>query len=162
MVQVAARPFLAVAERLLGGPFLSEITEFFWLFSKLQDEFADRLDVVRAELAQPSTRYLVVSTPEAIPTQRADALVAELGRRGHAASLRLVNRALDAELAGLDDRLTEIENPDLRTAVADLAETAARQLVTRNDDHGVPLVSVPMLDTPIEDVQSLADMLSPR
>lgn len=162
MVQMAARPFLAVAERLLGGPFLSEITEFFWLFSKLQDQFNERLEVVRAELAQPSTRYLVVNTPEAIPTQRADALVAELGRRGHAASLRLVNRALDPELAGLDDRLGEIDDPDLRTAVSDLAATAARQLASGKDASGVPLVSVPMMGTPIDDVESLADMLTPR
>lgn len=162
MVQVAARPFLSIAERLLGGPFLSEITEFFWLFSQLQDEFANRLDVVRAELAKPSTRYLVVNTPEAIPTQRADALVAELDRRGHAAALRLVNRALDPELAHLGDRLAEITDPDLREAVSDLGAAAARQLAARHDDRGVPLVTVPMLDTPIDDVDSLADMLSPR
>lgn len=162
MVQVAARPFLSIAERLLGGPFLSEITEFFWLFSQLQDEFANRLDVVRAELAKPSTRYLVVNTPEAIPTQRADALVAELDRRGHAAALRLVNRALDPELAHLGGRLAEITDPDLREAVSDLGAAAARQLAARHDDRGVPLVTVPMLDTPIDDVDSLADMLSPR
>ena len=161
MVQLAARPFLSIAERLLGGPFLSEITEFFWLFSKLQDEFGNRLGVVRAELAQPSTRYLVVNTPEAIPTERADALVAELDRRGQAASLRLVNRALDPDLAHLGDRLAEIGDPDLREAVSDLGAAAARQVSSLHDDRGVPVVTVPMLDTPIDDVDSLADMLDP-
>lgn len=160
VVQVAARPFLSVAERLLGGPFLSEITEFFWLFSKLQDLFTDRLRAVRRQLDDPSTRYLVVNTPEAIPTQRADALIAELARRGHAASLRLVNRALDRDLAGLQDRLDSIEDPDLREAVADLSAAADRQLVgTAASDDGVAVMLVPMMDEPLDDVDALADLL---
>ncbi len=165
VVQLAAKPFLSIAERLLGGPFLSEITEFFYLFSKLQDDFADRLEVVRDQLADPSTRYLVVNTPEAIPTQRADALVAELARRGHDASLRLINRALDADLAQLGDRLDEIEDPDLRTAVADLAASAGRQLASAGGSvsaNGVPVVLVPMMDRPIDDVDSLADLIGPN
>ena len=157
VVQVAAKPFLSVAERLLGGPFLSEITEFFWLFSKLQDEFADRLDVVRRQLADPSTSYLVVHTPEAIPTQRADALIAELARRGHAASLRLVNRALDRDLADLDDRLDDISDPDLREAVADISAAAARQLIERQGE--VPAFYVGNSDVPIENVNILANLL---
>ena len=157
VVQVAAKPFLSVAERLLGGPFLSEITEFFWLFSKLQDEFADRLDVVRRQLADPSTRYLVVHTPEPIPTQRADALIAELGRRGHAASLRLINRALDRDLVEVRDRLDEIGDADLRDAVADVADAAARQLVGGQGD--VLSFFVRNSDVPIENVDVLADLL---
>lgn len=157
VVQLAAKPFLSVAERLLGGPFLSEITEFFWLFSKLQDEFADRLDVVRRQLADPSTRYLVVHTPEAIPTERADALIAELGRRGHAASLRLINRALDRDLADLDGRLAEIEDPDLREAVAGISAAAARQVI--NGEGDVPAFYVGNSDVPIENVNALADLL---
>lgn len=159
VVQVAARPFLSVAERLLGGPFLSEITEFFWLFSTLQDEFADRLDVVRRQLADPSTSYLVVHTPEAIPTQRADALIAELSRRGHAASLRLINRALDRDLSELDDRLNEIVDPDLREAVVDLSAAAARQILGRGGD--VPAVYVGNSGAPIDNVDVLADLLDP-
>jgi len=160
VVQLAAKPFLSVAERLLGGPFRSEITEFFWLFSKLQDEFADRLDVVRRQLADPSTSYLVVHTPEVIPTQRADALIAELARRGHAASLRLVNRALDRDLADLSDRLDEIDDPDLREAVADISDAAARQLVDGEGD--VPSFYVSNSDVPIENVNVLADLLDPH
>lgn len=157
VVQTAAKPFLSVAERLLGGPFLSEITEFFWLFSKLQDEFADRLDVVRRQLDDPSTKYLVVHTPEAIPTQRADALIAELGRRGHAASLRLINRALDRDLADIDDRLSEITDLDLRAAVADISAAAARQLV--NGEGDVPAFYVGNSDVPIGNVDILANLL---
>lgn len=157
VVQTAAKPFLSVAERLLGGPFLSEITEFFWLFSKLQDEFADRLDVVRRQLDDPSTKYLVVHTPEAIPTQRADALIAELGRRGHAASLRLINRALDRDLADIDDRLGEITDLDLRAAVADISAAAARQLVDGEGD--VPAFYVGNSDVPIGNVDLLANLL---
>lgn len=157
VVQTAAKPFLSVAERLLGGPFLSEITEFFWLFSKLQDEFADRLDVVRRQLDDPSTKYLVVHTPEAIPTQRADALIAELGRRGHAASLRLINRALDRDLADIDDRLCEITDLDLRAAVADISSAAARQIVDSEGD--VPAFYVSNSDVPVGNVDVLANLL---
>ena len=165
VVQLAARPFLSIAERLLGGPFLSEITEFFYLFSKLQDDFADRLDVVNTQLADPSTRYLVVNTPEAIPTHRADELITELERRGHAASLRLVNRALDADFADLRDRLDEVADPDLREAVAALADATRRQLAAAGrpgSRSNVPLVLVPMLDRPIDDVYALADLVGPH
>ena len=148
---------------MLGGPFLSEITEFFWLFSKLQDHFTDRLKVVRRQLADPSTRYLVINTPEAVPSQRADALIAELARRGHAASLRLVNRALDRDLADLDDRSDSIEDPGLRGAVADLAAAAGRQLVdTGEPADGVAVMLVPMMDEPIDDVDALADLIGGR
>lgn len=160
LVQTTAKPFLTVAERLLGGPFLSEITEFFWLFSKLQDAFSDRLDVVRRQLADPSTRFLVVHTPEPIPTSRADALIAELDRRGHAASLRLINRALDPTLADLANRLDEISDPDLATAVADLADVAARQRsADQQTTDDVPSFAVRSSEIPIDSVDVLADLL---
>ncbi|NNE97082.1 MAG: AAA family ATPase, partial [Acidimicrobiales bacterium] len=60
--QIAAAPFLSVAERLLGGPFLSDIAEFFWLFSSLQPSFVERTRVVKERLAAPTTKYVIVQT----------------------------------------------------------------------------------------------------
>lgn len=128
VVMATAKPFLAIAERLLGGPFLAEITEFFWLFSSLQSDFVDRAVRVRDRLDDPSTRYVVVETPEVGPGEQAEALTRELARRGHTTSLRLVNRVFDRSIAELDDEaLQELDDDELRDAVADLVEVAARQ-----------------------------------
>lgn len=161
IVQLAAKPFLSVAERLLGGPFLSEISEFFWLFSRLQEPFLARTEIVRRRLHDSSTRYVVVQTPEPIPSHRATELAAELRRRHHAPSLRFVNRALAPEIADLKpEDLSRIEDADLLDAVTALVDAAKRQSrVATAEDPDVP-VRIVKLAGAIDDVDSLADLLS--
>ncbi len=125
VVRLAAKPFLAVAERLLGGPFLAQIAEFFWLFSSLQPGFAKRARAVKRRLSDPTTRYVVVQTPEPIPRQRGEELTAELVRRGHPPALTIVNRALDHTIATIDaDDLDAVSDPSLRAAISQLRDSA--------------------------------------
>lgn len=125
VVRLAARPFLAVAERLLGGPFLAQIAEFFWLFSSLQPGFAKRARAVRDRLSNPSTRYVVVQTPEAVPKARGEELTAELRARGHPPAITLINRALDPSIRELpDDTIATVKSRALRAAIADLRDGA--------------------------------------
>ncbi|MEZ5375502.1 MAG: ArsA-related P-loop ATPase [Acidimicrobiales bacterium] len=125
MVRVAAKPFLVVAERLLGGPFLEQIAEFFWLFSSLQPGFARRARAVKRRLSDPDTRYVVVQTPEAVPRARGTELAAELRRRGHPPALTIVNRTLDPSVRALDDAAIDaIGHRTLRDAVRTLRDTA--------------------------------------
>jgi anion-transporting ArsA/GET3 family ATPase len=100
----AARPFLGVAERLLGGPFLTEIARFFFVFSRLRDPFVARARAVERRLADPDTAYVVVSTPESGPSATAAALGRALVDRGHPPALTLLNRAVPpAVVAALAD-----------------------------------------------------------
>ncbi len=128
LVMTAAKPFLAVAERLLGGPFLAEIADFFWLFSALQPQFVVRATDVRDRLDDPDTRYVVVHTPEAGPAQQARELSAELAERGHDIALRLVNRVLATPLRDIDDdELASVSDVDARAALGSVRDQARRQ-----------------------------------
>lgn len=90
----AARPFLAVAERLLGGRFLTEIVEFFTLFSRLRPAFVERSRRVEARLQAPDTSYVAVTTTDPPVVQGSEELIAGLGRRDRRPSLLVVNRLL--------------------------------------------------------------------
>lgn len=128
LVMTAAKPFLAVAERLLGGPFLAEIADFFWLFSQLQPEFVVRATEVRDQLDDSSTRYVVVHTAEAGPTEQARELASELATRGHRIALRLVNRVLPPEVRGItDDNLADISDVEARAAIRAVRDHSNRQ-----------------------------------
>ena len=155
--QIAAAPFLSVAERLLGGPFLADIADFFWLFSQLQKSFAARTRLVQERLFAPTTKYVVVQTPEAGPAEQARILVSELQRRAHQPSLCVINRALPREVAQLTTKdLALVKDPGLRERVADLvrrAENAAR------GPDGLPVVEVPDSPTALNSVVDLAGLV---
>ncbi len=125
MVRLAAKPFLALAERVLGGPFLAQIAEFFWLFSSLQPGFARRARAVKRRLSDPDTRYVVVQTPEAVPRARGVELANELRRRGLAPAITIVNRALDPSIIELSDAAIDgLKSRALREAIRDLRTSA--------------------------------------
>ena len=89
---VAARPFLAVAERLLGSDFLTQITEFFTLFSTLRPAFVGRARVVEQRLNDPATTYAVVTTTDPGVVGGCQDLVDELKRRQLVPGLFVINR----------------------------------------------------------------------
>lgn len=122
----AARPFLSVAERLLGGPFLTEIARFFFLFSRLRDPFVARARTVERRLGDRNTRYVVVTTPESGPTATALALSEALVARRHPPALTVLNRALPPEVVAV---LTDGDAPPqpLGDHIGSLAATATRQ-----------------------------------
>ncbi len=156
VVRVASKPFMAVAERLLGGPFLAEIADFFWLFSALQPAFVERARTVERRLSSDRTEYVVVQTTEPGPTAQASMLVEELKTRGHEASLRLVNRVLDPQIRSLDAELAEIDDADLREALADIvAESRAQADLTA----GPGVQTVPWSESPVGDVDGLVALL---
>lgn len=114
LVGVAARPFLAVAERLLGGRFLADIAEFFWLFGSLRHRLVERTRHLDEQLSASTTAMVVVSTAEPSPAAEARRLLDALADRGLAADLAIRNRMLDlgddaiAALAGRSDLTDEV------------------------------------------------------
>lgn len=122
LVQVTARPFLAIAERLLGGPFLARIAEFFWLFSRLQPGFVRRATEVRRRLDDRSTGYVLVTTSDPTSVAQAGQLMDSLEARNHQPSLVIHNRALP-RLDGdneTESGLGSIEDASLRAAIESL------------------------------------------
>ncbi len=156
VVRVGAKPFLAVAERLLGGPFLQEIADFFWLFSMLQPDFVERAYAINDRLSDSETRYVVVQTTRPGPSEQATSLVAELVDRGHEPSLRLVNRVLDPQIRSLDDELDTVDDADLRRVLAGVVSDAMAQ-ADLTDRMGVQ--RVPWSPRPVGDVAGLIALL---
>ncbi|MBS1847989.1 MAG: ArsA family ATPase [Actinobacteria bacterium] len=78
---LASKPFMTVADRILGSQFLADIAEFFMLFQTMHDGFVERADAVRALLSDRRTSFVVVSTLETAPVAETrffiDALASE-------------------------------------------------------------------------------------
>jgi anion-transporting ArsA/GET3 family ATPase len=130
VVTLAAKPLTYIADRILGGAFLADITEFFLLLNSMYDGFVERAREVEALLANPGTSFLVVSTIESVPLQEATFFNEQLLQRGLNVAGWLVNRLLPAALrdpaspAALDTlRVTDLqaEADRLDVSVADVA-----------------------------------------
>jgi len=188
VASLAARPFTAIADRVLGGPFVSDITEFFLLLNSMYAGFVSRAREVQAMMASDATVFVVVSTLESVPLAEASHFVDELSRRqmhigGWAltrvapASLhdpRLVPAVAElaaADLSGLAQSLDQTEETLARVReelmdtvrqyrrVAERESSERRRLATR----GVPLFAVPALDGEIgglDGLRRLADVLT--
>jgi anion-transporting ArsA/GET3 family ATPase len=98
VTSLAAKPLTYMADKILGNQFLTDITEFFLLLSSLYDGFVERAREVESLLAEESTKFLIVSTPEPIPTREATFFNEELQKRSLRIGGWLVNRMLPASL----------------------------------------------------------------
>lgn len=163
LVRTAAAPFLSLAERLLGGAFLNEIADFFWLFSQLQPAFVERAEQVKRALASSETRYLVVQTPEPQPARRAAQLGDALRERGHEPAMVLVNRAPSKAVASLlgDHVVDDIEDDSLRAAVLEVVrQPTAESSVDHNRWGELPVHAVPRQPTGPQTIPELISLLS--
>ncbi len=135
---LAAKPFNSIADRILGGPFVSDITEFFLLLNTMYAGFVERARMVERLLGEESTSFVVVSTLEAVPVSEASFFVEELERRKLHVRGWILNRVLPSS----------ISNPDLAAAVtalssADLTELAGELGV---DDQSLGRVRDALVD----------------
>ena len=125
----AARPFLAVAERLLGGDFLTQISLFFHLFAKLRPRLLARIERVEAILESERSAVVEVWAADGVrPNQRADdrADVVIVNRVLPATSLSIVpgrrdgsnsRRQLELQSTVADPDLELIDDKELRASV---------------------------------------------
>ncbi|MEM8924979.1 MAG: ArsA-related P-loop ATPase [Actinomycetota bacterium] len=162
LASAGAKPFLALAERLLGGQFLARIAEFFWLFSRLQPGIVARAAEVRTRLDDPGTRYVLVTTGEPGPRDQTADLLAALRQRRREPSVLLHNRAAPlAADADLDTVLGLVDDDGLRSGMAALAGGGAdlRAWWAAAGPDDAPLVTVPWRGDPITSVEQLASLL---
>ena len=94
VVGFAARPFSQIADRILGGQFMRDITEFFLLLNTMYPGFVERAREVEQLLARETTTFIVVSTLEAVPVNEATFFVDELTRRKLRVGGWILNRVL--------------------------------------------------------------------
>ncbi len=150
---LTSRPFLAVAERLLGDAFLTRIVEFFTLFSRLRPQLSDRLREIERQMIGDRTSFVTVSSPEQSVMEATNRLCQDAAERGVVMEALVVNRAapvasvaVDAAVDGSggnqltvhvdrgvsDSELEAVEDVDLRHAITLLARSRPRFSVTLN------------------------------
>lgn len=176
LAQATARPFLAVAERLLGGQFLARIAEFFWLFSQLQPGFVRRARKVKRRLDDAATDYLVVTTSDPASVAKTLQLLDELAVRRRSPSVVVHNRAMptpptDRSSAGESEAGTsvaDVDDPSLRAAVASLvgrddylleALAAGAGAVGGTGRVGPEVATVPWREGDLGSVTALASLI---
>jgi hypothetical protein len=98
-LSLASRPFFLVADRILGAAFLSDIAEFFTLFSTMEAPIVARARRVGALLSDPATSYLVVTSAEPVAMSEAGFLVDALRGRRHRLEAVLANRLVPRRLS---------------------------------------------------------------
>jgi anion-transporting ArsA/GET3 family ATPase len=164
---------LGLLKRVTGAELLSDLSDFFRLLGGLIGGFRERAAEVEALLRAPSTRFLLVTSPEREPIEEA----IYFQRRLNAARMRLggaiVNRVHADELEGEDGALADLPallerevglSPALaqRVAAAFADEHALARRDAANVAHlaerlgaDVPLLCVPLLDGDVHDVDGL-------
>ncbi len=163
----AFRPFRLVADRILGGPFVRDLTDFFALIKTMEKGFVEHANEVEESLTDESTGFVVVTTPARGPVGEATNVIEELVRRRCRIQGVVVNRAtpkfdecsVDAAaqvLAARDrsvvERVVAVMNQTVRQMNA---TAAAEKSIVEGLTDGIPKVVVPMLDVDVHDVEGV-------
>lgn len=158
LAQVGAKPFLLLAERLLGRMFLGRLAEFFWLFSRLQPGFVSRAREVSARLADPDTHYVLATTSDPLALAQAETLLVALADRGRRPNLVIHNRVAPVEPGADEEELLAVSDQSLRAGMAALLRNGRRLddwLATTGHDD-VEIAAVPWEAAPLTTIGQLA------
>jgi anion-transporting ArsA/GET3 family ATPase len=183
-VNVAARPFYQVADRILGTQFLEDISQFFILFQSMYAGFVERAEAVSRLLSDRRTTFMVVSTLEATPVREAQFFASELVARKLSLGAVVLNKVLPDYLRRpanaraakeLQERAAEvsrrlpsgIEPDQARRVLEECAESflnfgvvARREAEQRAEMAATPevLATVPFFDSDISDMAGLLQL----
>lgn len=156
LIAVTSRPFFAVADRVLGARFLTDVSEFFALFRLMEPTFTAHARDVERLLREESTEFLVVTTAEPAPIDEADFLAGELRDRGLRLSGLVVNRTVARETKReVVEISATVRDGDLAAALAEIRaavdreDEACRALALR---HGCPVTRVEEAEESVNDV----------
>ncbi len=157
----------SILKRLTGVDLMDDIAVFFRALSGLMDGFKERAAGVKALLADDTTTFLIVTSPEREPVAEAIFFRGKLREAGMAFGGLIVNRvnvAGDDEPAAVReqlvrDGLAEALAAKVAQSAADLQRLAARdaqQIERLKDelDEPDPIV-VPRLDGEVQDIAGL-------
>ena len=125
LFNVASKPFMQIADRVLGSHFLQDIAEFFILFQAMEKGFVARAREVEALLGDPRTAFVVVSTLEAAPAHEAAYLARELGQRDYQLGAIIANRVMPTALTSRAAATSAKRLGEAVTSTAMAADVAA-------------------------------------
>ncbi len=160
---------LSVFARVTGVDMIGELSSFFGLLNDLTDGFRERARGVEQLLRDPTTAFLIVTSPEPEPGHEAVYLHAQLERERMGWAGLIVNRLHDVVLDGHEpeevaQELSAALGPALAARVAD--NMADFDMLARRDSESVAEVSralderdpltVPYLDGDVQDLGGIA------
>ena len=166
----------AILQRATGVDLLDDLAAFFRALGGMVDGFAERAARVEELLADPGTRFVLVTSPEPAPRAEALFLARRLRASGMALAAVVVNRvepapgALPTTAAALASQL----DPVLAERVLEAARTQERRAAhdaagveaLRGDVDGAAIFVVEQLDEDVHDAIGLtrvaARLLPPR
>jgi anion-transporting ArsA/GET3 family ATPase len=159
----------SILKRLTGVDLMDDIAVFFRALSGLMDGFKERAAGVKALLADDTTTFLIVTSPEREPVAEAIFFRGKLREAGMAFGGLIVNRVNvaggeDEEPATVHDQLvrdgvSEALAAKVAQSAADLQQLAARdaqqiERLKRELDEPDPIV-IPRLDGDVQDIDGL-------
>ncbi len=172
VVGAGASAFMRVAGKVTGMDLLEDLAAFFRNFEGMYAGFKERADQVLALLQEPTSRFVVVASPEPPPLREARFFLERLEQEGlHAAGV-VINRLRpevprDPTSAAID-RITEAQADDLtgETVVGalrlldetrNLADRQRRDVAAALYGVTAPArVDVPLLSSDVHDLDGLA------
>lgn len=141
VLSLASRPFLQIADRLLGAQFLGDVAEFFTLLQSMEAGFVRRAREVEELLTSERVGFALVTTAEPAASAEALHMLSELGARRYRVERIVVNRVetspggtaetlpepheVTARVQGMDEATARHALEDIRRAHARRESTAA-------------------------------------
>jgi anion-transporting ArsA/GET3 family ATPase len=172
VVGFGATTFMRVAGRVTGMDLLEDLADFFRNFEGMYDGFKERAAEVLELLQEPSSQFVVVTSPEPPPLREARFFLERLEQEGLNAAGLVVNRirpevprdpsdaALSRAAAGQPDDDEGRAVAGALTLLGDVRGLAARQ---RRDVEAAryglavdPIVHVPLLGDDVHDLDGLS------
>lgn len=123
VLSLASRPFLQIADRLLGAQFLGDVAEFFTLLQSMEAGFVRRAREVEELLTSERVGFTVVTTAEPAASTEALHMVSELRARRYRVERIVVNR-VESSPGDLAETLPEPR--DVTVHVPGMDEASAR------------------------------------
>jgi anion-transporting ArsA/GET3 family ATPase len=176
VVGFGATTFMRVAGKVTGMDLLEDLADFFRNFEGMYDGFKERAAEVLELLQEPSSQFVVVTSPEPPPLREARFFLERLEQEGLNAAGLVVNRIRpevprDPSDAALTRAAADQPDDDEGRAVAgaltllgDVRGLAARQ---RRDVEAAryglkvdPIVYVPLLGDDVHDLDGLSTIAS--
>jgi anion-transporting ArsA/GET3 family ATPase len=161
---VATHALLRTISRVAGAEIVDDAVGFFQAFSGMEEGFRLRAGAVRALLADPTTAYVVVTSPRPDAIEEATYFVTKLGESDVATAALVVNRVHPFFGAATAEVPPAPDHPGpLADLVANLAQLNA---VARDDELAVadlvarvapaPVGRIALLDSDVHDLGGLA------
>jgi anion-transporting ArsA/GET3 family ATPase len=165
-LNLAATTFTRTMSKVVGAEVVEDVMTFFGAFAGMEDGFKRRAQAMLDVLADPSTAFVVVTTPRRDAVTEAEYFISHLQQADLPVRALVVNRVHPrfgtATAAAARERAEALADTDLGALYANLAEFRA---VAEQEEHQLagittrvapaPVVLVPFLDTDVHDIDGL-------